>query len=233
MVKPDIEVYIVKGGYVGDKRIEEAYDAINTLDSQLDMEANIAAKKRKTYSVQDNVHCNDRPQTREDVERQLHNDGYLSGSNIVMVIHDCAGISNDHMQVAGCSMFRPFAKDVSARNYQDEDGQYCVCFTNATTRHIPYNLRYFKNTVIHELGHVLMDLGIRDEHTSGAVWGDDEASPMCTWYVESDESIYVSNPDLESEQAYQYGDWDNSGHDTNISYKAEREIENHIGNNWG
>jgi len=201
MVKPDIEVYIVKGGYVEDKRIEEAYDATNTLDSQLDMEASIAPKKRASYSVQDNVYCKDRPQTREDVEKQLHNDGYLSDSNIVLVIHDCASIENDDMEIAGCAMFQPFAKNVSGRDYQSEDGQYCVCFVNATTRHSPYNLGYFKNTVIHELGHALMDLGDRNEHTSGAVWGDNEASPICTWYVESDESIYVSNPDLESEQA--------------------------------
>jgi len=67
----------------------------------------------------------------------------------------------------------------------------------------------------------------------GKITIDDQATPMATWYVESDESIYVSNPDHESEQYGVYGDWDNSGHTRDLSGREQVDFKDHIDSaNW-
>ncbi|MFB6178063.1 MAG: hypothetical protein ABEI99_13175, partial [Halobaculum sp.] len=207
MATVDIAVVKAASG-VDDIRLDEAENALEQMDNQLNH--NFVVDKKYNDNYVDQVKCGDRSQTVRNCEDALENDGILGNNEVIVLLHGCSNFFTETMGVAGIAFWPAGATNATNsegqnRRYESSAGQYAFAFVNVNTRKAPYNEGYFKNTVIHETGHTLMDnvdgnTGPQAEHLEGSIFSDDQASPMCTWYVESRESVYVENEDLEYTQ---------------------------------
>lgn len=228
------EIAIRKAGYVGDNRIDEAKSALETYANQIRYGFEIFTDYRDEANMNDEVDCYSVEDSVRNVEQALYDRGALDNADIHVLIHDCG---SGEMGGAGRACWDAGVPDDTyyhdgthrSRNYESV-GNYALVWVNATVRHAPYNLGWYLNTVIHEVGHTF---GL--EHSDGGVYWNDEASPMCTWYVESNESVYVDNGDLEGdgELCVEDGDWDDSGHTTDVTesctvHKTELPIEEYF-----
>jgi hypothetical protein len=228
---PSVDIGVYETSEIGDAGAE-AMDALQSLDSMLyDGDVDINVFDERAVSIDDDMYYDNRSKTVEDLEFDLYNSGHLGWNNIHVIIYNETDTGNE-MGGAGFSVWQvgepnsdpEYAKYVTAnREYNVSDGKYALAFVNVATRGFPYSNQWFRNTVIHEVGHTF-----HCEHQDGEIEIDNGsyvASPMCTWYVES--SYYTSN-DINADNLCQDENQDETdNHTEQISLCTDAQFDSH------
>lgn len=221
--------YVHKTKEVNSKRIDQAHNALDKLESEIDplydVDLTIYSYGGHT-SLQNSKSPGTNDSARYDwesyVEDTLHDEYYLGWGDLhVPLYNHTEGAGFSSWNVGGDETDDPIRHYKEYRSYEDEDGQYGFANVNVATGNWPYDKTWFKATVMHEIGHLFGAL-----HEDGRITeqnGDHYSSPMSTWYVE--QKCYTTNNDEPSSLCYDAsGSKDACHHDLDMSYCARRQI---------
>lgn len=228
MASVDVGVY--ETSEIGDAGAE-AMDTIQTLNGNFygdDVDLNVWDERG--IEIDDDMYYDDRSNTVENLEYDLHKSGHLGWNDIHVVIYNDTD-TGDEMGGAGFSVWQVgepnsdpvYAKYVSdSRDHESSDGEYAFAFVNVATRGFPYSNQWFRNTVVHEIGHTFHCV-----HKDGEITydnGEYKASPMCTWYVEDD---YYTNNDMDTSKLCENDTDSTNKHREQISLCTDAQFDSH------
>jgi len=188
-----VQIEIHDTGAVGSSPVDDAYDALETADNDLqeDYAVSKTGKNELDNSRIESTSNSEREATVEYVEEDLHYDGHLDNDILHLVLYNRTIDVDSGLDGAGFANWNAGESDSSHqgdfepyREYEGSDGEYALVFVNTATRDFPYNTTIFKNTVAHEVGHALN--GYHKDGTIFATTDGEEATPMITWYCEGD-----------------------------------------------
>lgn len=219
----DISVQIYNTSDVSQSTVDLAKDAINRLDSQI--EADIVADET-VFTGDFDLDKNSKDNTTQKVEYELFSTfawpNYLARGSIHLILYNHTDIS-DAIGGAGWARWAAGGSGEGSidRRYSAK-GKYALAFVNEATKRFPYNDQWFKNTVIHEIGHCFTA-----DHQMGSLYEMTglRATPMATWYVEG----WLSGNDQINNFCWDTDDDTmTSGHTDNLSFCTESRMDTHF-----